>query len=364
VAGIIGLFIGIGFNIVFQRLGANMVKPDQMIQLMMQGDNSLVGLSSRIFPQIKIAVNTLLYSGELKGFVNLLIFLVITIALVTLLIVVGEVLYFKGVIGITETAAKRKRLSGKELDESIVQSSAAKSYVIKELKILFRTPAYFMNCVLMNFLFPVFLFIPVLSQPDLLNELPKLRAFVNAGNLPGYIIAIPFGVMMFIAVANPTASTAISREGGSIFVCKYLPISYKKQIMSKVWSAILLNLIGVVILLITVMVVLFPPVYLLIQVVLLGILVTLFASFSGILIDLAFPKLSWDTEQRAVKQNMNVLLLMLSGLVIGGLTIFAIVALGLNIWVSFAVLAAVYGVLDVLLYWLISTLGVNMFSKL
>lgn len=364
IAGVLGLGISIGFNMFFQRFGTGSQSQEQIMQMMAQGNNSLIGTSSKLFPTAKLAVNAMVFNGEVKGLVNILLFIVITVALLMLLMLLGEALYFKGVVGISESASKRKKLSKEELEQNTVQSSSLKSYTIKELKLLVRTPAYFMNCVLMNFLFPVILLIPVFSQPELLNNLDKVRSALNGSNLPGFIIAIACGVMIFIAVANPTACTAISREGKNVFVCKYLPISYEKQIAAKVLSAIILNCIGLGMIIITFMVVLLPPVYLLVQIIVIAVLVTIFAAFGGILIDLSFPKLQWDNEQRAVKQNMNVLLQMLLGFVVGGITIFAILALHLSLWSSFGILAAVYGVLDILMFWIVRTYGVSSFRKL
>ncbi len=364
IAGILGLGIGIGCNIVFQKLGSSTENPEQLVQLMMQGNNSLVGTSSKLFPSAKLAVNAMLYSGELKGLVNLILFFVVSIALILILLILGEALYFKGAIGISEASSKRRKLSKRELEESTVQSSSLKSYTVKELKILFRTPAYFMNCVLMNFLFPVIFLIPFFSQPQMMSELGKVRDVLNSNSVPGIVIGIIFGFMMFISVANPTSTTSISREGQNIFVCKYLPISYKKQIMAKVLSGIILNFIGLGLMIIVAMVILVPPVYLLIQVIIIAVLVSLFANFIGILIDLNFPKLQWDTEQRAVKQNMNVLILMLLGFIIGGISVAAVAILGLKLWTAFGTLAGIYLVLDILLYWILSTAGVKMFSKI
>lgn len=364
IAGVLGLAIAVGFNIVFQKFGSSTGSQEQMVQLMMQGNNSLVDTSSKLFPTAKLAVNALVFNTETKGLINMLLFLVITIALLLILLALGEVLYFKGVIGISEAASKRKKLSKEELDQNTTQSSALKSYTIKELKLLFRTPAYFMNCVLMNFLFPVFLLIPVFSQPQILSEVGQAREFLNRPQLPGFIIAIVCGVMIFISVANPTACTAISREGKNLFTCKFMPISYGKQIAAKVLSAIILNSIGLGLIIIIAMVFLLPPVYLLLLMIVIAVLITLFAAFMGILIDLTFPKLQWDSEQRAVKQNINVLILMLLGFVIGGITVAVIIITKLTLWQAFAAIVVVYGLIDSILYWLINTYGIVRFKNL
>jgi len=364
IAGVLGLAIALGVNFAFQKLGSNAGKEGQMLELMAKGNNSLIQTTSSLFPTAKLATNALVFNTASYGLYNMLLYLVITIVLLAILLILGEALYFKGVIGISEAASKRKKLSNKELEESTIQSSALKSYTIKELKILFRTPAYFMNCVLMNFLFPIILLIPVFSQPELFSQLEKAKMFLNQPKPPGFLIAIVCGVMMFVSVANPTACTAISREGKNLFTCKYMPISYGKQIAAKILSAIILNLIGIGLLIITAMVIFIPPVYLLIQIVIIAILVTLFAAFLGILIDLTYPKLDWDNEQRAVKQNINVIILMLLGTVIAGLTIVIIIYTKLSLWQAFGAIVIVFGVLDCILYWLISTYGVTKFKNI
>lgn len=364
IAGVLGLIIALGFSFAFQKLGGNTQSAEDIVKLMMQGKNSLVGTSSAMFPAAKLAVNSMIYSGETRGLLNMFLFLIITAAFMGVLFIIGDNIYFKGVVGISESSSKRRKLRKKELEESTTQNSTLKAYTIKELKILFRTPAYFMNCVLMNFLFPIVLFIPALAQPDMMKDLHMAKELLNKGTLPGTIIAVCFGVIMFISVANPTACTAISREGSNIFVCKYLPISYKKQIMSKVLSAVLLNFIGVGLLVLTLSIVLNPPVYLIIQVIILSVIITFFASFVGIFIDLMFPKLLWDNEQRAVKNNLNVIILMLVGFAVGTVTILGTVLLRLNVWTAFGILTIIYGILDLGLYFLLSSVGVKVFSKI
>ena len=173
-----------------------------------------------------------------------------------------------------------------------------------------------------------------------------------------------FGIIMFISVANATAPTAISREGESIFISKYLPISYRVQILSKVLSAFILNIVGLIVLVIFSAILIKPPVYLIMIIVVVGVLGIIFTCFSGILIDLNFPKLHWENEQKAVKQNMNVLVNMVVGAAIAGLSIFLIIKLGLGLWTAFGVLTAIFAILDIVLYKVICTVGVRLFGNI
>jgi ABC-2 type transport system permease protein len=364
VSGILGLAIGLGFNFIFQKLGSSTQNTEDMINIMMNGKNSLVGTSKTIFPNTKFAVNSMLYSGEIKGLFNIFIFLLINAVFILILLFIGEKIYFKGVIGISETSSKQRKLSKYEIKKNIKENSILRAYLIKELKILFRTPAYFMNCVVINFLFPIILFLPFLSQPDMMKELSKVRNLLNSSTLSGIVIAICFGVIMFISTSNPTASTAISREGKYIFTCKYIPISYKKQIISKVLSGVILNFIGLALLILTSSIILKPPFYLIIQITILSIIITFFTNFVGIFIDLMFPKLLWDNEQRAVKNNMNALISMILGFIILALTIGAVLLFKLNLWTAFGALTVIYGAFDLILYFLLTSVGVKLFSKI
>lgn len=364
IAGIFGLLFAVGFNVIIQKVSSQANDPEKMANMLMQGNNSLVNGTTKLFPSSKPALNSLLYSGDLRGLVNLLIFLVISFALLAILLILGEALYLKSVIGISETMSKRKKLSAKEFEEGTTQKSAVWSYTLKELRSLFRTPAYFMNCVIMNLLWPIFLFIPVLAQPDILKDLSKLKLFMQDSSNMGMIIGIAFGFMMFISLANPTAATAISREGENMFINKYLPISYSKQILGKVLSAVILNSIGILVMIIVAIAIVQPPVYLILMVMILGIVVTFFTAFVGILIDINFPKLQWENEQKAVKQNVNVVIMMFGGMIIGGLSVFAVIALGFKLWAAFGVLFVVYGAATLILYLVATTVGAEVYEKI
>jgi ABC-2 type transport system permease protein len=59
-------------------------------------------------------------------------------------------------------------------------------------------------------------------------------------------------------------------------------------------------------------------------------------SYAGLLIDVANPKLQWINEQQAIKQNLNVILHMLVGVVFGAAAIVPAALLGTSLIVSVA----------------------------
>lgn len=362
--GIFAIFLAIGLNTLMQRYLYNAQDAQQLQKMLLEGKNSLVEITSSLFPSARFAAQSLIDSSTLSGLAGFVLFLGITAVFFILFLHLGEFLYFKGVIGISEASARRKAINSEKLSRSVVKQSAIRAYTLKELKLLFRTPIYFINCVLINFLWPVFLLIPLFTQPEILNELDQLKGFLQDSQSAGYVLSGAFAFIIFIASTNGVTATSISREGQALFVNKYLPISYKDQIISKVLSGVLIAIIGMTTLILVAAFLLQPPIHLIILVLATGILGILFCSFAGMILDLYNPKLNWDNEQKAVKQNINVFFHMLIGMVFAGLTVMAAIFLKLNLLQCTVLLVAAYGLLDFILYKFLSIQGVKLYNKL
>ncbi|MBU3145920.1 ABC transporter permease [Clostridium sp. CF012] len=363
VGGLIAMGFAVGINIYTQRFSQD-INGSEITKMFAEGNNSLVDLATKMFPSTKIAVNSLINTTNIQGFINLILFIIITVAALMIFIILGQTLYFKGVMGVSETSSKRKILTSSELIKNTTQNSSLKVYIFKELKLLFRTPIYFINCVIMNFLWPVFLLIPIFSQKGGSAQLKMLTEFLQNSKSSGIALGGFFAFMMFVSCSNAIATTAISREGKNLYILKYIPMKYKDQLMAKVLSAVVLGVAGMLMVCIVAIVLLKVPFDLVLLMIIVGILGILFTSFIGIFIDLNFPKLQWDTEQKAVKQNLNVLISMIICVALGGLTAFMVIKLQLTKWAVFALILAVFTIVDLLLYYLLGTKGVKMLRKI
>lgn len=362
--GVIAMLLAIGMNAFITKLSSSSLSAEELQRLLAQGNNSVVGKMSGIFFSNRFAVTALLYSEVSKGFVNLVVFVLICLLFVILFLSFGEGMYFKGVVGISETSARRKKFSEVELRRSSEQKSALKAYTIKELKLLFRTPVYFMNCVLINFIFPIFLILPFLMKPGDMKELQQLSTYIAGGRGSAILLAAAFAISVFVTSTNGIAASAISREGTNIFVCKYLPVSYKTQIMAKVLSSICMGAVGALSMILAAVIFIPVPSYLILLIAASGLLGIVFSSFTGIFIDLNFPKLIWDNEQKAVKQNFNVMFNMLVSIVVAGITVFVSIVLHFTLWMTFFAIVVLFGILDLLLYNILSTVGVRLFENI
>lgn len=362
IGGIVAMLFAVGMNFYIQKFASSGMSVERVQQLLQQGNNSLLGTISKLFPTNRPGILALANSGSLEGLLQLLLFIAGNLLFVAIFLLVGERFYFKGVVGVTQATASKKRLSRESFNKLAVQSSSLKSYTIKELKLLFRTPIYFMNCVLMNFLWPFFLLLPFITQPEQFKAIRELNGLTEHAG--GIILAGAFALSLFVSSTNAIASTAISREGQNLFVCRYLPVSFERQINAKVLAGIIVSLIGTVMMLGVAVLLVRVPVYFIVLAFIVSLLSIVFCNYLGILIDLNYPKLNWDNEQKAVKQNLNVLINMLLCIVVAAIPVILAAALHLGVWKVFIMLVIIWGIADAVLYMAAMTWGASLFEKL
>lgn len=276
-------------------------------KLLLQADG-LVSLVGRAFPPALLATRSLT-AGGIAALMNLLAFVALSLAGLALTMFLGDRLFYQGLIGGEEVQA-RKNMNTSQIEKKLSRAgSPIRAIAVREIKILIRTPIYLFNSVAMLIILPVILLIPVISGQnvagigDLIQSMPN-RAFLNLAGAA--FIAI-------MALFTPAASSAFSREGRLFWVSQVIPVSPRDQINGKLLYSYLIVFLTVP--LIVLISVLFTNWSLaeLFLVVFLGLCLSLPAITSGLLIDLLRPYLTWDSPQKAIKQNLNGFLGMVAG---------------------------------------------------
>jgi len=359
ISAVIAIIFGVGVSTMSQRLVLNAGAGQTQL-----GNNSMVAVTSNIFPASKLGALGLINHGNLSGLVYTGLFIIVSLLGFYLFLLLGNKLYFKGVTGVSVSSSSKKQISSEELSRKSIRSSVMRSYVMKEIRILFRTPAYFINCILMNFIWPIFLIIPIFTQPNSMSGIGAMVGVMQKQGISGTVFVAFFGVMLFVSSSNGIAATSISREGENVFFNKYIPVSYKTQIMAKVIAGVIMGVVGMLSISLVAVILLKLPLSLMALMCVTSFLAILFSNFVGIIIDLYNPKLHWDNEQKAVKQNLNLMLSMVICIAFGGLTAFAVIKLNLNLIQVVVSLIALYGTLDSLLYLFIKNIGSKIFSKI
>lgn len=283
-------------------------------------------------------------------FLSLLIYLIINAASVAVVLLLSSKMYIKAVTGLNNSQGKMQKNAGSLLDRKIKSSSQFAAYFKKELLILVRTPAYLSNCVAINLIWPVFiyLFIILQSQSNFLGSyLDRLNSGDNSAVLT--LILVVFGVSVILTALNCIASSAITREGNHFEIMKYLPIDLMTQINSKALVSIAISGTGLIIYIISAFIVLGVNPVLIAYSVVLSLFSVIFTAYLGIYLDTMNPKLVWEDEINALRGNYHVFYNMALALIITA-GICAATKLLFNFGImSFSVILVILLIINVLL---------------
>lgn len=263
---------------------------------------------TQIYPPALFAVRALSTAGTAK-LVWFSYFLLLNVAGAALVYWVGQKLFYRGLIGGTEVS------SGKALSKEIIakkfssSSSPARAIAMREIKYLLRTPVYLFNSLSILIIVPVILVIPLISGGALSASIDALR---NEIPRLAQVIAL-VGFIAVMALFSPAASSSFSREGSQFWISQVIPVSAKEQVNGKILYSYLMSALSIpLVLLVSFVLLPLGPVEL-ILVVAIGLLASLPVIVVSLLIDLIRPYLNWDNPQKAIKQNINVVLAMLAG---------------------------------------------------
>ena len=309
IAGILSIILAFGFSFAMNS-GTIAEDPNAHIAMLTQGNNSMISLFSKIFPAIPFAAEALISSDALQ----LVYYILITCAALAVLVILGKWLYFKGAIGFSETKSSRKELSAKDFAR-VSRHSKVRTYLIKELRLLIRTPVYAINCIGMCILMPIMLLVIFITADAdvLLQQLPDITPYLD-GMLPYAVLAGMASGFLFSNL-NMISSTAISREGTNISFMKYIPMSLKQQLQAKVLSGILMSVISMLLTMVCVYFLLpiFPLTWYFAAAAA-SLITIVLGNYASLALDILHPKLVWEQEAAAVKQNMSGIVSMLAGM--------------------------------------------------
>lgn len=315
--GCIALILIVAFNFFTSGSGEGMTS-EQIMQKFAEGNNTMMDMMTGIFITNKFLSYGLLYNNEFKGLGYIIITLIISVVIFILYYRIGGKLYLKGIIGISEAYSKRENIleSGKT-KKLIKTNSPLKALVQKDIKILIRTPQFFINCIAMIFYMPAIMGVAFLSG----DKLAEFQTLLSEGTKwYGIAIVIAFIAGTICIMAGGAGATALSREGKDFIIAKYIPVNYKTQLHSKILSSLCINEFGAVIVAILLILAGASPILVILGIISsLGsiLLITLF----GMYLDFRSPKLDWENERAMFKNNYMPLLIMLIIFLLGVLLV-------------------------------------------
>ena len=283
--------------------------------------NGLAETIADYFVLIKPIMSTLQNYNNMQGLQNLLIYLVENIICYVIVVFIVSKIYLKGAIGTIINSKKDFKGSTKLTIKDFKKKSIIKSYISKEIKVLKRSPIFFIQCLLMPIVDPLIvltillLFVGFASRVgvDVWGEF-NIQASKSIGCAIFLAIGQAFYMMNFCSII------AVSKESKNAIQLKYLPLSLKKQFSLKISIGVLVNSLvsifvamcyyfctynigGTIIIFINL------------------ILLNLIGEKFKLLIDLKNPQITWDSEYTMMKQNSNVMYELFYTLVVVGLLV-------------------------------------------
>lgn len=361
--GLAVIALAMAYQLVFQKSGLGFNDP-AFLQNLLTDRNGLMNLIGRIFPSTQYISLALVEPDRAAGLLRLLAFAGMSIGAVVLAWLAGEKLYFSGLIGAGETTTRHRKLNPSDYRRMSRSRSAWFSYFIKEIRLLLRTPTYFLNCVMTNFLVPVLMMIPLLLQKQNISGSIPWNSLASGSQGKIILLAAVVGLSIFLAGTNTITATALSREGKELYISMLIPLSYRRQMQAKLLSGYVFGVIGALLIVIAANLVIPIPI-MLSGIVLLECLVAIIPVIEvGLLIDIVRPKLKWENEQQAVKQNLNSIFSVLLALLLGGAVIYPIIRFIHSLAYAVGFMLLCYSLLTAGLYYLLMTWGVQRYQEL
>jgi len=255
------------------------------------------------------------FSGE--GLANLALLLGVSLAFFAGIVVMSEKLFYRGLVGLGETTGKKRRLTRDEMSRRVSSGRRAGAAVFaREWRIMNRTPIFLLNGVLVVIIVPVIfvLMATMGSGKGGSGGGSDLSAILNTmtSTNPLYVILAAALFMTICGSLNGTSSSTFSREGAQFWISRVIPVAPREQAAAKFLHSYLIAMLGVVTASVVAAIVLHLKAVHLAAAAGLALVAGVLLTVVGMIIDLARPLLDWTNPQKAIKQNLNVLLAMLA----------------------------------------------------
>ena len=305
---IAGSLLLITLNILFQMRTHQEGDNAAIVRLFAEKDG-LVQMIGRNFPPSKWASQSLTLGFSPGGLLQLLLLAGVSGLSVFGMIALAERLFYKGVIGLSEIAAKRRKFSRAEMEKRISSGRhPIRAIFLREVRLMNRTPIYLLNGVLVGVIVPAIFLAGAKSGAGggLVAVFKRLES--------AHATTLILGLAAFFLVCgciNGTASSTFSREGRHFWLSKVIPVPWQQQVTAKFLHSYLVSLIGIVASAVVAAVTIGIPAASMFLAALLALAGSAALNVAGMRIDLARPLLKWTNPAQAIKQNLNVVFAMI-----------------------------------------------------
>ena len=237
------------------------------------------------------------------------------------------------------------------------------SLIRKELNTFFKTPVFIVNAGFSIVLFIIVVIGLCIKYNDVFD---LLKSIMPLKVLDSYLSIFIFILISFTAFMTSITNSVISLEGKNINILKSLPINTKTILMSKVYAALSITtiplIIGDIILFIRFKLSIIEMILLLAF----SIIIPLLSHFIGLIMNLKYPKLDFENSSEVVKQSTSSFLSVMIGmlLLIGSVLLISKLIELINPVPLLLIFFGLYTILDIILYLYLIKVSVKRFDEL
>lgn len=310
----------------------------------------MLDLIAGTYPPIQLFVQALTLKG-LPAVVNWFGFAGLNIAVIAAVIALLGGSYQRLAVRQNETLTHLNASTRKRADRHGMRTPFQALYR-REVREIFSSPSYAMNCLATGIMFPLVFLIIYFSSGSAGSNMSAIGELVKLVPV-SVITACAAALFAMTASMNMAVSTAVSREGVRHEFFRSLPVKPQTQLLAKLSMGITLNLIMTVPMAVIALVLFGDFRISIIIGFVVSLLFTTGFSMFGLMVDVSHPKFGWKNETEAIKQNGLAALSMFGSigfLAACGFLYYWLTTLGINydiilLLMSVGVLAA-----DLLLY--------------
>ncbi|MFO7295194.1 MAG: hypothetical protein C0P72_004145 [Clostridia bacterium] len=359
---LLGLLLGLTINYFAQKLPEG--NSQQFIQDMIVARADVIKLIGQRVPPSTWATYGLAMQ-TLEGWMYFILYLLISLTLFGLLMWLGNLFFYKGLLAGQEVNRGRKKLSAQSINAQLEKaSSPVIALFLKEWKLFLRTPVYAMNGLAGMIMVPFLILMPFIARAE------EMKALLTQIRQPQFAMQVTLGsagLVLFASSINIVACTSISREGKTFWISKMIPVPARQQVTAKLLHSMAISGIGVVVTTAVIGIALKLSIIRMFTIFILCLLGNVLLNALNLLIDLLHPRLEWDNPQEAVKQNLNGLfsiLFTLAVLALSAILTALLVQLRASEWIIHAALGLTMGFLAIPTLAILYTLAESQYRRL
>lgn len=284
--------------------------------------------------------------------VMLLVYLAVSVAALGVVVLAAGRLYYGGAMAQLETISKGKavRVSGKNTQKR----GAVFALFLREWRTTLRSPIYALNGLLGIIMGPILMVMMSFGSMGG-DTAATLSLLTGAMDTPTLMLLLT-AFILFIGTFDIAATTSLSREGKQFFLSRLIPVPPARQALSKLLFGLSVSVLTGVLMCAAAMLLLRVSWQIALAAFALAMLATPAPLALSMLPDILRPKLSWNNETEAIKQNMNGFIGVMLGMayvVVLGVLSFIAYQVGLSMPLVIGIVVALSLALGVAaVYWL------------